>query len=156
MFKNKTFKTPIVLLSSLLFMFLFLSLFFFSPAVSADAPPRPELTPTPPPTTTPIPLVSPSQSSQPAAIILTLSNPDSAYWTSVQWLDEDDEWQDVSDWQSDFNDAGLVVWAVAAKDYGTGPYRWVIYDEKDGTMYSTTDLFYLPERKRDMWISGDK
>lgn len=155
MFKNKPYKTPIFILSSLLFIFLFLSLFLFSPGVFADTPPRPELTPTPHPTTIPVPTVAPSQSSQSAAIILTLSDPDLAYWTSVQWLDEEDEWQDASGWQSDFNENGMVVWAVAAKDYGTGPYRWVIYTEEDGTVHSTTDLFYLPESKRNVWISGD-
>ena len=155
MFKNKSNKTPIFILISLLSMFLFISLFLFSPGVSADTPPRPELTPTPHPATTPVSPVASSQSSQSAAIILTLSDPAPAYWTSVQWLDEEDEWQDVSGWQSGFNENGMVVWAVAAKDYGTGPYRWVIYTEEDGTVYSTTDLFYLPESKRVLWIGGD-
>ena len=152
MFKKQFAKTSFLLGSALLFCFLLLPLLFFSPVVSADTPPRPELTATPTPVTTPEPETTlPST----AVIILTLPDPAPVLWTSVQWQDEQGVWINASGWQSDFNADNMVVWAVAPAEYGTGPYRWVIYAEEGGDIQAMSDLFELPNGRYAMRIPVD-
>jgi len=49
----------------------------------------------------------------------------------------------VEDWQGRVT-GGQARWRVAAKDYGTGPFRWVIYDAADGLLLAASGSFYLP------------
>jgi hypothetical protein len=47
-------------------------------------------------------------------------------WSVVQWQDINGNWQDVDGWRGSLNEAGSRRWWVAAKDLGTGPFRWVV------------------------------
>lgn len=94
----------------------------------AELPPRP--------TITPVPDTAPHG----ATIILqTQVN----LWTVVQWQDTNNDWHDVEGWRGAATD-GTVKWWVAQKDFGTGPFRWVVSKTKDEKIIATSQAFYLP------------
>jgi hypothetical protein len=37
-----------------------------------------------------------------------------------------------------------VRWRVAKKDFGTGPFRWLIYEEAEGECHTVGSTFSLP------------
>ncbi len=47
-------------------------------------------------------------------------------WSVVQWQDVNGNWHDVEGWRGTLDSSGYICWWVAAKDFGTGPFRWVI------------------------------
>jgi len=47
-------------------------------------------------------------------------------WSVVQWQDSAGNWHDVEGWRGTLDSNGYIRWWVAAKDFGTGPFRWVI------------------------------
>jgi len=47
-------------------------------------------------------------------------------WSVVQWQDVNGNWHDVEGWRGTLDSHGYIRWWVAAKDFGTGPFRWVI------------------------------
>jgi len=49
-------------------------------------------------------------------------------WSAVQWQDSNGDWQTVEGWQGSLDERGVRRWWVAAKDFGTGPFRWVVGD----------------------------
>lgn len=114
-----------------------------SMAAQLTLPPRP----TPPSTTTPVPVV-PSQPLSPKGAYIALNASAGAVdaWTIVQWQDAFGGWHDVDGWQGAFDEmndgTGQKVWWVAEKDFETGPFRWVVY--QDGTFLAASESFYLP------------
>lgn len=91
-------------------------------------------------------------------IYLRVTPADRAYWTVVQWQDAQGVWRDVEGWRGEAAH-GEISWWVAEEDFGTGPFRWVIYprggpflERVDGnTIYRTkqdilavSQSFYLP------------
>ena len=99
--------------------------------------PRPTLTPTPSATTA----VSERQTTV-AGITLIVDGDVGGIETAVEWLDEDENWNTVEGWRSPFNAYKQVTWAVAANDFGKGPFRWVI--SQDGVTIESSSDFYLP------------
>ncbi|MGB5050933.1 MAG: hypothetical protein WBO46_18450 [Caldilineaceae bacterium] len=93
-----------------------------------NLPPRPTLTPT----------------VENLARILLVAGP--AYegaWTVVQWQDKPGKWHDVEGWQGHVRN-GWIRWRVAPKDWQTGPFRWLLYDQAGGTLLASTPSFTLP------------
>ncbi|RME56643.1 MAG: hypothetical protein D6790_14430 [Caldilineae bacterium] len=41
--------------------------------------------------------------------------------------------------------AGQVRWRVAAKDFGTGPFRWAVFEEPGGRLLAISETFTLPD-----------
>lgn len=101
-----------------------------------NLPPRPALTPTPTPTP-----VSPAPNL--ARILLVAGSAYEGAWTVVQWQDKPGEWHDVEDWQGHVRN-GWIRWRAAQKDWGTGPFRWEVYDSAGGTLLASTANFDLP------------
>lgn len=103
--------------------------------------PRPTL----PPTMTPI-ATAVSQQQPTVASIVLIADGDlyttAVYETVVEWQDEDGNWRVVEGWQSPFNEYKQVTWAVAANNFGKGPFRWIIYQNK--VALNTSSNFYLP------------
>lgn len=73
-------------------------------------------------------------------------------WTVVQWRDNLGDWHDVLGWQGhlddiDVGEAGQVVgekrWWVAPADLGKGPFRWLVYQRRDGRLLAKSASFYL-------------
>ena len=129
--------------------------------IPADAalPPRPTLTPpsaptvepTPAPTAEPTPAPTPTPVAQPAeaplpvqATLLLYAGPgyDGA-WAVIQWQGGDGVWHDVTGWRGHVR-GGQVRWQVAEKDFGTGPFRWAVYDKEGGALRTLSALFSLP------------
>ncbi|MCB0170599.1 MAG: hypothetical protein KDJ97_08610 [Anaerolineae bacterium] len=63
-------------------------------------------------------------------------------WSVVQWQDINGDWQDVDGWQGSLDQSGQRRWWVAAKDFGTGPFRWVVGDTAAPT--AASEPFHLP------------
>lgn len=95
-----------------------LALLALSGAPAGEIPPRP-------PTITPV---------RGAQIVLVLPDGTAvspAWWSVVQWQDDDGRWHDVAGWQGTFDAAGRVTWWVGPEHLGTGPFRWVVYESAD-------------------------
>ena len=65
-------------------------------------------------------------------------------WTVVQWQDIAGGWHDVEGWRSVLDSSGIKRWWVAPKDFGTGPFRWVVTGQPGGAQLAVSDLFALP------------
>ena len=78
-------------------------------------------------------------------------------WLKVQWLDEDEVWQDVTGWQGQLDAiqqkedwVGMKEFWFADAHLGTGRYRWQVYEVADGRLLVTSDPFYLPSKSGDL------
>lgn len=74
-------------------------------------------------------------------------------WTVVQWQDLLGNWQDVKGWRGTLDEVvcgedgrlvGRKVWWVAQADLGKGPFRWQVYQDREGSLFITSEPFYLP------------
>ncbi len=109
---------------------------------SVLAGPPPRNTSTPPPAATPLPSQI-IKSEMPTGAFITLQTT-AGVWTGVQWQDSNGDWHDVSGWRGTAVD-GRVQWWVAQKDFGTGPFRWAVYQPAgDGEPVSVSEPFMLP------------
>ena len=61
----------------------------------------------------------------------------------IQWQDSVGDWQDVDGWQGTLNN-NYRRWWVAAKDFGTGPFRWLVTRGPGGEVLGTSEPFNLP------------
>lgn len=71
-------------------------------------------------------------------------------FSSVQWRDRIGTWRDVDGWQSALEAApdsswSFKQWGVESRDYGRGPFRWLIYTAQGGSVWATSPEFYLPD-----------
>jgi hypothetical protein len=66
-------------------------------------------------------------------------------WSGVQWQNSAGAWENVDGWQGALDETGGCRWWVAAQDFGSGPFRWVITRGKGGPVLSTSEPFYLPD-----------
>lgn len=89
------------------------------------------------------------------AIALTVTNPPAGAWVSVQWGDvTGGQWTNIDTWSGPLaqNATGWMAYWVDAKDYGTGPYRWVVYTkdpQQGGQIWGVSDPFNFPRQKGD-------
>ena len=131
-------------------LFLLIFLFFVSiptfawGTVSNDIPPRPTLMPTP---ATQIPPELEQQTIV-SSIILISDGEVEGLQTAVEWQDEYENWNVVEGWQAPFNEYKQVAWAVAAVDYGKGPFRWVV--SQNDVMIESSSAFYLPSSSNEV------
>jgi hypothetical protein len=65
-------------------------------------------------------------------------------WSMVQWQNELDDWYDVEGWQGSLDGNGYQRWWVHEKDFGNGPFRWVVRQGKDGPVLGISQAFNLP------------
>lgn len=109
--------------------------------------PPPTWTPGPAPAKTPVP--TPRHPGG-AWIRLRVHGGDRSgnWWTEVQWQDEEGEWHPVEGWQGPLErldgEWGRVWW-VSQSQFGTGPFRWVIYRGQGGEPVVLSAPFTLPE-----------
>jgi hypothetical protein len=69
----------------------------------------------------------------------------SGAWSVVQWQNSAGNWEIVEGWQGTLDPSGGRRWWVAEKDFGDGPFRWVITQGKDGPALGTSQAFNLPD-----------
>ena len=110
---------------------------------NADLPPRPVITPVPTPAPTSAPEKDSSESESRARFVLNAGRDLEDAWTVVQWQGDDGVWHDVEGWRGQVVN-GQVRWRVAEKDYGTGPFRWLIYDASGEEGHPEGSSFSLP------------
>ena len=104
-------------------------------------PPRP----TPVPTATPI---APVYAAAGSFIKLTVETPVSGLWTVVEWQDAIGNWHPVVGWLGTLEPDGTKTWWVAPADRGKGPFRWLVYVQRDGQLWGRSQAFYLPTANR--------
>jgi len=61
----------------------------------------------------------------------------------VQWQDSKRQWQDVPGWRSMLG-TKVLKWWVSPKDFGAGPFRWVVLRNK--AIVAQSQPFTLPKR----------
>lgn len=61
----------------------------------------------------------------------------------VQWQAGSGEWYDVEGWQTT-TPTDSIVWWVAPKDFGKGPFRWAVYQNEAGRPTQISKSFWLP------------
>ena len=65
-------------------------------------------------------------------------------WSVVQWRDNTGSWHDVEGWKRALGTTGFEQWWVAAKDFNTGPFRWLITQGPGGPELGISQPFNLP------------
>lgn len=102
----------------------------------AELPPRP--------TKTPIPDKERPTPDLPAGTLILHTQPTvTGLWSVVQWQDTTGKWRDVEGWRGEIN-AGKTIWWVEQTQWHTGPFRWAVFETRDGKLLVTSDLFFLP------------
>jgi hypothetical protein len=81
---------------------------------------------------------------EPVGAYIELIVPDApgGAWAVVQWQDSAGGWQDVTGWQGPV--ASSRRWWVHPKDFGAGPFRWVVTKGPDGLLWAASASFNLP------------
>lgn len=104
--------------------------------VYADLPPRP--------TKTPIPVKEQPTPDRPAGtLILNTQPPVTGLWSVVQWQGATGNWRDVEGWRGETN-VGKTIWWVEQAQWHTGPFRWAVFETRDGKLLATSEHFFLP------------
>ncbi|MBN1813130.1 MAG: hypothetical protein JXA14_14940 [Anaerolineae bacterium] len=74
-------------------------------------------------------------------------------WTVVEWQSAEGAWYAVAGWQGTLDrimveENGDIVgekeWWVYEPNLGQGPFRWLVYAERDGRPIAASDPFHLP------------
>jgi hypothetical protein len=104
---------------------------------NADLPPRPDKPP------------KEEKAARPlvTAIVLNVTPAQDDLWSVVQWQDAQGDWQDIAGWSGWVVD-GRTIWWAEEKDWGKGPFRWVVYETKEGSLMATSEHFTLPETRQ--------
>ena len=129
-------RPSIVLVSCLLLLAGLLLLAALPTTTSAQLPPR----------ATPIPDESKGHHDEitGACIELQVWGAPRGSWAVVQWQRDDGMWIDVDGWCSQLDYTGSVSWWVGPKDFGDGPFRWLVTDGDGGPQLAVSNPFMLP------------
>lgn len=83
-----------------------------------------------------------------ATIKLIVVNPPTTGvpYVDVQWQDPLGGWHNIDSWLVPFDESqlGYVPNYVDPSDFGTGPYRWVLFDSLGGKILGTSAPFMFP------------
>jgi len=75
-----------------------------------------------------------------------ISPPAGAPWVGVQWQDPAGAWHNIDAWVGplDPKQGGYVVHSVNPANFGTGPYRWILWDKQGGKVVAMSAPFSFP------------
>ncbi len=79
-----------------------------------------------------------------AHIKLSTQSAPAGDWSVVQWQDPTGGWHDVEGWRSELSSGDYQRWAVEAKDFSDGPFRWQVTQGLGGAVLGTSESFNLP------------
>jgi len=65
-------------------------------------------------------------------------------WTVVQWQDSNGNWRNIDSWQGELDERNQKLWWVAEDNFGQGPFRWMVYENRTGAALALSSPFYLP------------
>jgi hypothetical protein len=82
--------------------------------------------------------------STPAQISLVVTPANHRYGSIVQWQGTDGRWHNVDGWHREIT-SGAINWSVAEKDFGTGPFRWLVFSSDSGRPLAISQSFHLPK-----------
>ncbi len=139
--KTPGFRTRLVLLLGAMLVLITTGLIFWPPLLTqADAtlPPR-----DPPARSAPKEKDKDKDAPVGAYIELQLQSAQAGLWTVVQWQDSAGEWHNVDGWQGPPEGNGRQWW-VEAKNFGKGPFRWVVTRGPGGAQAGISAPFNLP------------
>jgi len=90
------------------------------------------------------------------AIAVSASSAPATAWADVQWGDPNGTvWNNIASWLGPLSQTnGKMAFWVNPAQYGTGPYRWVIYTKdpaQGGTVWGVSDPFMFPRSSLD-WV----
>lgn len=122
-----------------LILCLLLANIWLSTPAHADLPPRPPIVDEGDDEETPRPIV--------ASILLQTTPAHNGLFSVVQWQDDQGGWHDIESWRGAVNN-GRTIWWVEEKDFGKGPYRWLVFDQEGGTLLATSELFNFPDEPK--------
>lgn len=71
------------------------------------------------------------------------------YWTEVEWQDGQGNWHLVEGWRG-YTSNGAVRWFVREAHFGQGPFRWQVYEEKEGILLNHSAPFFLPKMAQEI------
>ncbi len=133
--------TPIV--GATLFVFCVLGALVIAQSALAEGAGPAQLRPTLAPLI-PTTQVAPVAARSPELGHIILKAPASAagMFGKVQWFGAG-QWFDVDGWRGTVPESATVRWTVYRRDYGTGPFRWVIVDAADKPVF-VSPAFRLP------------
>ena len=86
-------------------------------------------------------------------------NPPATAWAGVQWGDPSGtHWFNIAPWFGAVNQTeGRMAFWVNPAQFGTGPYRWVIYTQDPahgGTLWGVSDPFFFPRTAQEwVWVN---
>lgn len=109
-----------------------------APTVQAGTGLPPQATPTP----THTEKKEHTRENRAGAYIELQTAPIAASWGVVQWQDSAGGWHAVEGWQGTLPASSR--WWVHPKDFGTGPFRWAVFDAPGGGMLAASRPFQLP------------
>ncbi len=114
-------------------------------------PPRPTPSPTPPPTPTPVASIAapaPSNALLRLRVFGGAATPWSDLWTAMEWQDGEGAWHQVDGWlgalDSVESGVGYKTWSVPPSLFGQGPFRWLVYNDSEGSAVAISDPYDLP------------
>ena len=74
-------------------------------------------------------------------------------WTTIEWQDPyTSKWTTVDGWLGMVELDGTQIWWVDSDDYGTGPFRWLVLEEKGGDQFGLSDNFNLPTHNNEVVV----
>ena len=144
--ENNVLKQPIFHIGIMILGFVgltLLSLFLWpTSAAYADLPERPEIVEPPV-----------AETDDPAGgqiVLVVTAELAGGEWAAVEWYDSNTEaWYPISNdgWQGELAADGRQIWWVGPELYGKGPFRWQVYEEKEGNLLYTSEEFSMPASK---------
>ncbi len=85
-----------------------------------------------------------------SAIRLSGAGAPATAWTVMQWQDGLGGWHDVEGWRGEFDPDGFKTWRFPEQHFGTGPFRWQVFDRRGGDLWGVSQPFRLPDGRDQM------
>ncbi len=106
-------------------------------AAADSLPPRPTRVPA-------LPTARQAPGERVGVIVLQVHGWESQTHSVVQWQDPTGSWHDVEGWQQALGATDTVQWSVYPRDFGSGPFRWALFDGHTHVLIAASPSFLLP------------